>query len=719
MTSNPEKTKNITVAKEKFATTDSGNGHKPRDLSDPSLYFNRELSWLEFNRRVLEEAQDERHPLLERVKFLAIFGSNLDEFFMTRVAGLKQQLDAGVVKAPPDGMTPGQQLAAIRKTLKPMLRDVRDLLHEDLLPALSALGVQLHNFSDLNAKQRTSANNYFMDEVFPVLTPLAFDPGRPFPHISNLSLNLAVRVYSPQKGEHFARLKVPNSLPRFVPVPHSGRKLPYKRFHFVWLEQLIIANLHHLFPGLDILEAYPFKVTRNADIEIQEDEASDLLTTIEAGLRRRRFGPVVRLTIDKSMPDHIRDLLVRNLQLDPKDVFEVDGALKLSDFWGLYSIDRYDLKDSPYVPVVPQALRSLPGPEAIFGAIRQHDILLHHPYDSFLPVIDFLRTAARDPKVVAIKQTLYRVGRDSPIVKALMEARENDKEVAVLVELKARFDEESNIGWARALERVGVHVVYGLLGLKTHSKVTMVIRREHDGLRRYLHLGTGNYNAVTAQLYTDLGLFTTDETLAEDVSHLFNRLTGYSNLTDYKELLVAPVNLRQRMLELIEREIKKHSSSSPGHLIFKMNALVDAEMIRALYRASQAGVKVDLIVRGICCLRPGIPDVSENIRVVSIVGRYLEHTRIFYFNNGGNPEIYMGSADLMPRNLNGRVETVFPVKDESLREIIHDEILQTILADNVQARLLLPDGSYKRLSPKKGEPPLDSQLELMRRAKSH
>lgn len=697
----------------------SENGRTAIDLADPSLYFNRELSWLEFNRRVLEEAQDPRHPLLERVKFLAIFGSNLDEFFMTRVAGLKQQLAAGVVKTPPDGMTPAEQLTAIRKKLKPMLRDVHDLLHEDLLPSLSDLGVQVHDFDELNNKQRTSANEFFMHDVFPVLTPLAFDPGRPFPHISNLSLNLAVRVYSREKGEHFARLKVPNSLPRFVQVPHSGRKLPFKRFHFVWLEQLIIANLHHLFPGLDILEAYPFKVTRNADIEIQEDEASDLLTTIEAGLRRRRFGPVVRLTIDKSMPETIRDLLVRNLQIDPKDVFEVNGALKLSDFWGLYSIDRYDLKDAPYVPVVPRVLRSLPGPEAIFAAIRQQDILLHHPYDSFLPVIDFLRTAARDPKVVAIKQTLYRVGRDSPIVKALMEARENDKEVAVLVELKARFDEESNIGWARALERVGVHVVYGLLGLKTHSKVTMVVRREHDGLHRYLHLGTGNYNATTAQIYTDLGLFTADETLAEDVSHLFNRLTGYSNLTDYKELLVAPVNLRQRMLELIEREIKRHSVKTPGHLIFKMNALVDDEMIRALYRASQAGIKVDLIVRGICCLRPNVPGVSENIRVVSIVGRYLEHTRIFYFFNGGKPEIYMGSADLMPRNLSGRVETVFPVKDATLRQKIYDEILQTVLADNVQARVLLPDGSYKRLSPKKGQPPFDSQSELMRLAKEH
>lgn len=701
------------------AVVDDENSQSNGDLSAPHLYFNRELSWLEFNRRVLEEAQDPRHPLLERLKFLAIFGSNLDEFFMTRVSGLKEQLSAGVVRTPPDGMTPAEQLTAIRKKLKPMLKEVRHLLRDDLLPALAAVGVKIHNFDELNSKQRLKANRFFMDEVFPVLTPLAFDPGRPFPHISNLSLNLAVRVYSPEKGEHFARLKVPNSLPRFVPVPHAGQKLAYKRFHFVWLEQLIIANLHHLFPGLEILEAYPFKVTRNADIEIQEDEASDLLKTIEAGLRRRRFGSVVRLTIDDAMPEHIRDLLSRNLRLDPKDVFAVDGTLNLSDLMGLYTIDRYDLKDSAYVPVVPQVLRTLPAPGAIFGAIRQHDIMLHHPYDSFLPVVDFLRTAARDPKVLAIKQTLYRVGRDSPIVKALMEARENDKEVAVLVELKARFDEESNIGWARALERVGVHVVYGLLGLKTHSKVTMVVRKERDGLRRYLHLGTGNYNAVTAQIYTDIGLLTCDETLADDVSHLFNRLTGYSNLSDYKELLVAPVNLRENFTALIEREIEKHSPKNPGHLILKMNALVDDKMIRALYRASQAGVRIDLIVRGICCLRPGVPNISENIRVVSIVGRYLEHTRIFYFRNGGDEEIYMGSADLMPRNLNGRVETVFPVKDPALRKMVLDEILKTALADNVQSRLLRPNGSYERLKPGKKETPVNSQIELMRRAKFH
>ncbi len=696
------------------------DGTSAIDFSDPSFYFNRELSWLEFNRRVLEEAQDKSQPLLERVKFLSIFGSNLDEFFMTRVAGLKQQVAAGVVETPPDGMTPLQQLTAIRKTLRSMLKSVRQLVVNDLLPALADVGVKINNFSELNGKQRDKANEFFRKQVFPVLTPLAFDPGRPFPHISNLSLNLAVRVYSPEKGEHFARLKVPASLPRFVQVPHAGRKIAQKRFHFVWLEQLIVANLQSLFPGLEILEAYSFKVTRNADIEIQEDEASDLLQTIEAGVRQRRFGPVVRLTVDEAMPEHIKDLLVRNLRLDPKDVFTANGPLKLSDFMGLYGINRFDLKDPPFVPVIPESLRNLShNPGTIFGMIRQQDILLHHPYDSFVPVIDFLRTAARDPNVLAIKQTLYRVGRDSPIVKALLEARENGKEVAVLVELKARFDEESNIGWARALERVGVHVVYGLLGLKTHSKVTMVVRRELDGLHRYLHLGTGNYNATTAQIYGDLGLFTCDETLAEDVSNLFNRLTGYSNLTDYRELLVAPINLREKIMAMINREIDRHTEKNPGHLIFKMNALVDEKMIRALYRAARAGVKIDLLVRGICCLRPNFDGSNNNIRVRSIVGRYLEHARIFYFKNGGDEEIYIGSADLMPRNLNGRVETVFPIKDANVRKNIRDNLLKVWMADNTKARELQSDGSYRRLSPAQGETPVNSQSLLMQQAQHH
>jgi len=687
------------------------------ELHDPNCYFNRELSWLAFNRRVLEEARDPQHPLLERLKFVAIFGSNLDEFFMTRVAGLKQQVNAGVTETPPDGMPPLEQLTAIRKEVRPMLKELRQYLQDELLPALAEAGVHLLNFAELTPGQREQANEIFKKEVFPVLTPLAFDPGRPFPHISNLSLNLAVRVYSPEEGNRFARLKVPTTLTRFIPLSSAGEKMRYKRFSFVWLEQLIEANLQFLFPGLEILEAHPFRVTRDADIEIQEEEASDLLKTIQAGLRRRRFGRVVRLTIDQDMPDSLSDLLVQNLELDPKSVFSVKGPLGLRDLLEVYTkVDRPDLKDPPFVPFIPPILRDCSKPEDVFEAIRQQNILFHHPYDSFVPVVDFLKAAARDPNVLAIKQTLYRVGGDSPIVQALMEARENDKEVAVLVELKARFDEESNIGWAKALERGGVHVVYGLIGLKTHSKITLVVRKEPDGLRRYLHLATGNYNATTAQIYTDIGLLTCDDTFGNDASELFNYLTGYSWQIEYRELLVAPVNLRQKLEAMIEREISKHRPDNPGHLIFKMNSLVDSKMIRALYRASQAGVKIDLIVRGICCLRPGISGLSENIRVISIVGRFLEHSRIFYFQNGGDEEIYLGSADLMPRNLNWRVETVFPIKTSSILATIRDDILKVCLQDTVKARLLLPDGAYQRLKSFDGQEPVDSQAELLRRA---
>lgn len=688
----------------------------PIDLKDPACYFNRELSLLEFQRRVMEEACNPEHPLLTQIKFAAIFGSNMDELFMTRVAGLKQQVSAGVVNTPPDGLTPLEQLAAIRKRVRPMFKELRRHIQGYVLPALREEGVALLNFDELSDKQREDANEIFKTEVFPVLTPLAFDPGRPFPHISNLSLNLAVRTYSEAHGERFARLKVPNTLPRLIQVSTEGEKIRYKRFNFVWLEQVIVANIEILFPGVDILEAYPFRVTRDADIEIQEDEASDLLITIQAGLRRRRFGRVVRLTVDQGMPHHIRELLTHNLELDPKSVFHLKGALGLRDLMMLYDVDRPDLKEPPFVPAVPPILRDHAQPEDIFEAIRQQNILLHHPYDSFSPVIDFMKAAARDPNVLAIKQTLYRVGRDSPVVQALMEARENMKEVAVLVELKARFDEESNIGWARALERVGVHVVYGLVGLKTHSKITLVVRKEHDGIRRYLHLATGNYNSVTAQMYTDLGLFTCDETFGADASELFNFLTGYSEQSDYRELLVAPVNLRTCFTQFIEREIEQHSKDNPGHLIFKMNSLVDGQMIRALYRASQAGVKIDLLVRGVCCLRPGVKGLSENIRVISIVGRFLEHTRIFYFRNGGKEEIYLGSADLMPRNLNWRVETVFPIKDQAILTHIRDGILKVCLRDNVQARLLLSDGTYQRLAPQNGAEPFNSQTEFLRLA---
>ncbi len=689
-------------------------------LESPKRFFNRELSWIEFNSRVLEEAQSVKNPPLERLKFLAIFGSNLDEFFMTRVAGIKQQIVAGVTEKTFDGMTPEAEYIAIYEKLNPLLIEAHRLLVDELLPLLREKGIYLLEVDELNKKQKKQAQQIFEKEVFPVLTPLAFDPGRPFPHISHLSLNLALRVHHPGAGHHagdgerFARLKVPATLPRLIQLDAPNEETSNKPFYFVWLEQIITAHIGSLFPGVDVLETHLFRLTRNADIEIQEDEASDLLHTMKEGLRQRQFGPVVRLTIDRTMPETIKDLLVRNLEIDPKDVFRVERPLGLKDLMIVCDVDRSDLKYPPFIPLIPTSLRNIVDDSDIFTIIRQQDILLHHPYQSFIPVVDLLKVAARDPNVLAIKQTLYRTGRDSPIVRALMEARENEKEVAVLVELKARFDEESNIGWARALEEVGVHVVYGLVGLKTHSKVTLIVRREGDILRRYLHLGTGNYNASTVKMYTDLGLLTCNEDFGADASDLFNYLTGYAYQSQYRKFLIAPLTLRHRFLSLIEREIEQHQLHQNGHLIFKMNALVDPDMIDALYRASQAGVKIDLIVRGVCCLRPQIDGLSETIRVTSIVGRFLEHTRIFYFHNGGQEEIYIGSADLMPRNLNWRVETVFPIEDPKILTMIRDDILNIYLQDTAQARELLSDGTYKRSKPTKGEDPYDSQAAYLR-----
>jgi len=691
-----------------------------QDLSDPKLFINRELSMLEFQRRVLEEALDENNPLLERVKFLAILGSNLDEFFMVRVAGLKKQVDAGVVDTPPDGMTPAEQLAAIRKVALQLMVQARECLSKDLLPLLNKAGIHILNYSELNSHQQESVKSYFQEVVFPVLTPLAFDPGHPFPHISNLSLNLAILIRDENKQEHFARVKVPNTLSRYVPIKRSSgsvRKdgtVPYHHY-FVYLEQVIAANLDALFPGMEVLEAHPFRVTRDADMEIQELEASDLLESMEQSVRQRRFGSVVRVTINGAMPAHVRDILVENLELDRNDIYTLAGPLGLSSLMHLYGIDRYDLKELPFKPSIPLSFQNEPRDGNLFAAIRQEDIIIHHPYDSFTPVVDFLKLAAHDPDVLAIKQTLYRVGKNPPVVDALLAAVENGKQVAVLVELKARFDEESNIGWAKMLERAGVHVVYGLLGLKTHSKIALVVRKEGEGIRRYIHLATGNYNAVTAQLYEDLGMFTCDEAIGEDATDLLNYLTGYSNKKIYQKLLIAPINLRERLVELIHREIERKRKGEDAHLIFKMNSLVDMPMIQELYRASQAGVQVDLIIRGVCCLRPDVKDVSENIRVISIVGRFLEHSRIFYFRNGGKEEIYLGSADLMPRNINRRVEVLFPVEDPHIIRYLHDEVLTIYLNDNVKARRMLANGSYERLKPGRDEPPVNSQLWLINR----
>ncbi len=684
---------------------------------DPKLFFNRELSLIDFSRRVLEEAQDERNPLLERVKFLSIVASNLAEFFMVRVSGLKQQVEAGVVELSEDGLTPAEQLTLVRQAALKLMEDSRVCLRT-LVPQLDAAGIHILDYDELDDYQRAGVDEFYEQVVFPVLTPLALDPGRPFPHISNMSLNLAVMIRDQSGLERFARLKVPDTLPRLLHVrppkssPSSDGVTPTKHY-FVWLEQVIAADLAGLFPGMEVMQAHPFRVTRDAEMEIQELEAEDLLETIERGIRQRRFGSVVRVTVTKDLPDHIREILSENMDVDPADIYTLAPPLGMSDLRVLYGIDRYDLKDPPFLPGIPPDLQDEPD---IFAAIRRRDILLHHPYDSFSPVIDFLRTAARDPNVLAIKQTLYRVGRNAPVVQALLEAVSCGKQVAVLVELKARFDEESNIEWARALEREGVHVVYGLLGLKTHSKIALVVRKEGDRLRRYMHLSTGNYNAVTATLYTDLGLLTCDDDMGADASDIFNYLTGYSAKKDYRKFLVAPVNMRSRLAQLIEREIERQKSGDEGHIIFKVNSLVDKQMIPLLYRASQAGVKIDLLVRGMCTLRPGIPGVSDNIRVISIVGRFLEHSRVYYFRNGGQDEVYLGSADLRTRNLDRRVEILFPVEDERLVRQVRDEILATYLADTAKARILLPDGRYERVMPVSGVPSFNAQEWLL---KSH
>ncbi len=679
------------------------NGTAPvRELDDPSLYINRELSLLDFQRRVLEEAQDSRNPVLERLMFLSFVGSNIDEFFMVRVAGLMRQSEKGVVETAPDGMTPAEQLRAIRASVIRLFRSAHDCWTKELVPALDEAGIHILNYSDLSDEQRATANSYFQENVFPTLTPLAFDPGRPFPHISNLSLNLAVMLRGGEAEEHFARVKIPDTLPQLVPLsgtakPKSRSKNVIKEQSFVWLEQLVIANLGDLFPGMTILEAHPFHVTRDADSEIQDLEAGDLLESVEEGVWQRRFADVVRVEVDEGMPAEILDILIKNLELEREDVYRiVGGPLSLVRVRTLTKLDRPDLKFPAFVPAIPAALMKDGEEEDIFTAIQHGDVLLHHPFDSFQPVVGLLQKAARDPNVLAIKTTLYRVGRNAPVVDALVEAAENGKQVAVLLELKARFDEESNIGWARKLEEYGVHVVYGLMGLKVHAKALLIVRKEGDVIRRYAHLSTGNYNSVTAQLYTDIGMMTCDPQIGADCTDLFNFLTGYSAKTSYRKLLVSPVTLRAGIERLIRREIEHQKNGRGGHLIFKMNALVDKKMIELLYEASQAGVKVQLLVRGICCLIPGIAGISENITVTSIVGRFLEHSRIFYYHNGGDEEVYLGSADLMPRNLNRRVEVDFPVQDKNLIRFVHDEILGTNLKEQAKARHMTSDGKYVR-----------------------
>ena len=675
-------------------------------LDNPALYTSRELSWLDFNDRVLEEALDARNPVLERLKFIAIYGTNLDEYFMIRVAAIKQQIDAEVHRRTEDGRMPAEHLAAISERLRVSVERYMRCLHEDILPEMEKHGIRIVPYAQLSQKTRADMKQLFDDRVFPVLTPLAVDPGHPFPYISNLSLSLAVELEEVDRDDgartHFARVKVPGSLPRLVPIEDA----PEGERCYLLLEDLIAQHLDTLFPGLTVRASYCFRVTRDADLDLQEDEADDLLAAIESELRKRRFGEPVRLEIEAGMPEPLRDFLLDALDLQPVDCYENKGILGTSDLWALVNLDYPELHDPPFQPAIP---RRLLGVTDLFAVIREGDVLLHHPYESFDPVVQFVRQAANDPQVLAIKQTLYRTTRTSPVVQALVEAAENGKQVAVLIELKARFDEENNIHWARDLERAGVHVAYGLLGLKTHSKVTLIVRDEPEGIRRYVHFGTGNYNDRTARTYTDLSLFTCRPEYGSDVTQIFNFLTGFSKRHNYKTVLVAPVTLRKQMLHFIEREAEHARAGRPARIVAKLNAISDGEVIRALYRASQAGVDIELIVRGMCVLRPGIPGISDRIRVRSIVGRFLEHSRIYFFENGGQPEVYIGSADWMGRNLDRRVETVVPVLDPELRTRIKREILDVMLADDVKSRVLQPDGTYVRAATRLGEALVDAQ----------
>ena len=665
-----------------------------------SLFLNRELSWLEFNSRVLHEAEDERTPLLERLKFLSIFSTNLDEFYMVRVAALRRQVAAGIQQATPDGLTPHATLEAIDARVREMLERRRRCLHEVLIPKLDAVGVRVISIDEVTPDERAALDAYFESEVFPVLTPLAVDPGHPFPYISNLSLSLAVQVHDDSRaGEHFARVKVPRSLPRFVPIK--------RQHHFVALEDLIGSHLPKLFPGMRVLGWYMFRITRHSDLDVPAaDESEDLLATIEEQIFQRRFGEVVRLEVETGMPPQIQALLLDEMRetsdplvlpLTTREVCDADPWLELGDLLSLSSLEIPELRDATFGPVTPPEVRE---PErSIFDIIRERDILVHHPFESFGSTVEkFFDTAAEDPNVLAIKLTLYRTSGDTAIVRALTEAAQRGKQVAVLVELQARFDEINNINWARTLESYGVHVAYGLPGLKTHAKTALVVRRESDGIRRYVHIGTGNYNSRTARLYTDFGMLTCHPDVGADVSEVFNLLTGFSRQRDYRRLFVAPATMKERFLSLIHREAEHAKAGRPARIIAKMNALQSPEIINALYDASNAGVDIDLMVRGICCLRPGVPGLSERIRVVSVIGRFLEHSRLYYFLNGGEEDYFIGSADWMPRNLERRVEVVVPIIDRALHHRLAS-LMRVYLSDSRQGWDLQPDGSYVQRTP--------------------
>jgi polyphosphate kinase len=696
------------------------------NLDDPRYYINRELSWLGFNERVLHEALDPRTPLLERLKFLAIYSSNLDEFFMVRISTVMEQEEANVMPATPDATSPKKQLEEMRSHLLEKVRLQHHTFEQDLRPALTEHGVYLLNYSDLSEEQKFFLKDYFEKSIFPVLTPLSVDPSHPFPRMSNLSLNLAVRVVNPETDiEKFARVKVPSTLPRFVSMPeplchYNGEP---KLWVGVPLEEVISENLSYLFAGMTITGCHIFRITRDADFPILEDEADDLLLAIETEISKRRLeGFVCRLEIERAMPDDLRQQLMRELKVTDDRVYDIDGLINLKDLFYFMSLPLPALKDKSWTAVTPRRLKSVidmdddkyaeQAPD-IFAVIRQGDILVHHPYESFTASVEeFITQAASDPHVLALKMTLYRTSGDSPIVKALITAAENRKQVVALVELKARFDEENNIVWAKKLEDAGVHVVYGIVGLKTHTKTMLVVREEGREIRRYVHIGTGNYNPKTSNLYTDLGLLSCREELGADLTDLFNFLTGYSRQKAYRKLLVAPLTLRDRMESLIRREIDHARNGQQGKIVAKMNSLVDGKIIKLLYEASQAGVQIDLIVRGICCLRPGLPGVSDNIRVISVIGRFLEHSRIFAFHNNGQPEYYIGSADWMTRNLDRRVEAITPVEDPALAAELQ-RILDIMLADNRQAWDMTADGRFTQRRPAEGEEERGTQPTLM------
>lgn len=661
-------------------------------------YVNRELSWLQFNRRVLEEAANANNPVLERLKFLAIFESNLDEFYMVRVSGLIEQFEAGLLETSPDGLSPNDQLELISHNAEPLRKRAGQIFAQELVPLLSKSGIAVRKIEDLTERQREDLEKRFLNEIFPLCTPLMLYPAPSLPFISNRSLNIAIELEDAEGEMRLARVKVPTVIPRSI-------KISERKNEFVLIEDLIIANLKHLFPGVSVKGAHVFRVVRDADVEIREVEAADLISTIEETIRLRRFGDPVLLEVPTSMPDSIRNLLRRLLQLDDDDVFIIDGIIGFDVFWELARIDRPSLRYTPHIPYLSDALANSQG---IFETVSSRDLLLHHPYDSFRPIEELVASGMRDPNVFGIKQTLYRVGKESPIVESLLDAAEAGKQVAAMVELKARFDESNNLVWARTLERAGVHVTYGFAEMKTHAKLCLIVRREGKGLKLYAHIGTGNYNPATARLYTDLSLLTTDKEITQDILELFNYLTGFSKQAGYRKLLVAPTNLREGILDRVDREILNAKKGKPARITFKVNSLVDPEIIDALYEASQAGVEVELLVRGICCLRPGVPGLSDNIRVLSVVGRFLEHSRIYWFENAGKPEVYIGSADAMRRNLDRRVEVLAPVESPRLIKHLRDKILDICLKDTVKAWKMLPSGEYERVQSGE-EKPFDSQ----------